>query len=41
MDRHRFDSLASDLQFLLDQLDPNVREGYVAPVPRLGKHEAE
>jgi len=40
MDSHQFDSLASDLQLLLDRLDPNVREGYVAPVPRLGKHEA-
>ena len=28
---HRFNSLASDLQLLLDGLDPNVREGYVAP----------
>jgi DNA-binding MarR family transcriptional regulator len=31
MDRHRFNALASELQLLLDRLDPDVREGYLAP----------
>jgi DNA-binding MarR family transcriptional regulator len=36
MGRHRFDSLASDLQLLLDRLDPGVREGYLAPRAPVG-----